>query len=541
MKKKLIEKLSKKIFSDPGLRISKEKAKEIIDILYTMDLDATALQSVIYRLESYIYDSMLADIIDSLDKTKLEEVVKQIAVEIMNPCFSPEECAKQNDYAETKVAWLFSAFWEWKQFAAGDMVDIQIMREGTWNHPNYWEIEIDSDTIRSVKKNFDENKRGIELAVDENHEDDHKALWRFRELYIVWDGLFAKIELTVMWAELLSAWAYKYFSPEIIFKKVDEETGEVIENLLVGGAFTNRPFFKLMDPIMANEVAGQTPKKDDWNDSNQYLFIFKQNATMNKFMELVKKFGSAAKLTKDDVEAVKTAFSEIPADDKNARLTATYQNIVDKFEEPAADADEEEKEEDKEEEVKDEEVKEEDKKDEEEKEEDKEEEVKDELDADGNPVVKASEQKEVTIKASELDALKKTQSDYARLVADKRKELIASEVAKLTFSATEKTGIFTAKDSNKIVEFAASLSEVQAKKFFEIMGTAKMDLKKFTEELGSGTATGTKAKANSAAALEEKANAIMSEKGIKKSEAMKLAAKALNFSTEDENKEDEVV
>jgi hypothetical protein len=88
-----------------------------------------------------------------------------------------------------------------------------------------------------------------------------------------------------------------------------------------------------MDPIMANEVAGQTPKKNDQSDSNQYLFIFKSNEIMNKFMELVKKFGKADKLSKDDVEAVKTAFAEIPATDKNARLNATYESIIEKFEE----------------------------------------------------------------------------------------------------------------------------------------------------------------------------------------------------------------
>jgi phage I-like protein len=106
-----------------------------------------------------------------------------------------------------------------------------------------------------VKKNFDDNVRKIELAVDENHEPHHKALAWYREL-IVKDGgetLFAKLELTPQGAKLLSEGAYKYFSPEIYFKKQDEETGEVISNLLIGGAFTNRPFFKAMKPLLASE------------------------------------------------------------------------------------------------------------------------------------------------------------------------------------------------------------------------------------------------------------------------------------------------
>ena len=76
------------------------------------------------------------------------------------------------------------------------MVEVQIMRIGKRNHPSYGEIEVTADTLVDVKKNFEENKRGIELAVDENHEDNHKALGWYRELFIVADGLYAKIELT---------------------------------------------------------------------------------------------------------------------------------------------------------------------------------------------------------------------------------------------------------------------------------------------------------------------------------------------------------
>jgi hypothetical protein len=45
------------------------------------------------------------------------------------------------------------------------------------------------------------------LAVDENHEQNHKALWWFQELYQKGKtSLFAKIELTKKGAELLTEW-----------------------------------------------------------------------------------------------------------------------------------------------------------------------------------------------------------------------------------------------------------------------------------------------------------------------------------------------
>lgn len=57
-----------------------------------------------------------------------------------------------------------------KTFAAGDQVEIQIMRTGKWQHPMYGEIDITAAVLSDVKKNFDEEARGIDLAVDENHE-----------------------------------------------------------------------------------------------------------------------------------------------------------------------------------------------------------------------------------------------------------------------------------------------------------------------------------------------------------------------------------
>ena len=145
-------------------------------------------------------------------------------------------------------------FSDGKVFEAGDKVQIQIMRSGKWSHPMYGEINITPEVLTDVKKNFDEQARGIDLAVDENHESNHKALGWFRELTKKGkDSLFATIELTKKGAELLSEGAYKYFSPEIVFNKQDEESGKSIKNLLIGGAFTNRPFFKAMQPLLASE------------------------------------------------------------------------------------------------------------------------------------------------------------------------------------------------------------------------------------------------------------------------------------------------
>ena len=191
---KIPDDVKAKFFSD--ILVSQDKAKEILDLIYDMGLDARDLSYVISRIREYIVHNMLADIIQDMDQDKIKDLITQISVEILNPetaCNAPDQEAYT---ANADVAWFFSAFQEHKTYSAGDMVEVQIMRIGKRNHPSYGEIEVTADTLVDVKKNFEENKRGIELAVDENHEDNHKALGWYRELFIVADGLYAKIELT---------------------------------------------------------------------------------------------------------------------------------------------------------------------------------------------------------------------------------------------------------------------------------------------------------------------------------------------------------
>lgn len=224
------------IFSEK--KISKETADTISETLYNKGLDAKSLDRVIWRLEDYIRKEKMASIFDLLTSQEIEQVIDEMIAE-------DNEWKTKGLTAETGstlsranfTAWGFSEFAEGDKTAkkAGDIVDIQIMRTGKWNHPAYGEFEVTADTLKQVKENFDNNLRGIKLAVDENHEPNHKALAWYTELYQVTENdLFAKLELTQKGADLLNEGAYKYFSPEIVFYKIDEETGKPITNMLVG-------------------------------------------------------------------------------------------------------------------------------------------------------------------------------------------------------------------------------------------------------------------------------------------------------------------
>lgn len=329
-------------------------------------------------------------------------------------------------------AWIFSQI-EFQEFKAWQNVKIQIMRVWKRDHPQYWEININKQTIEDVKRNFDENRRGIEIAIDENHEPDHKALWWVRSLESNWwNSLYANIELTPFWAEKLSKWQYKYFSPEIIFYKTDEETGEEIKNLLVGGAFTNRPFFKSMQSLMASEVADQIP--DVNNIAYQNILLFNTKNYMEKILSMIASFWENYELTKEEKAELSKLFSELPKDEQTEELKALIDDATKEDEVIVEEKKQEEIVETKEDEK----------------------------------VIEASE-KTISISEQQFSEFTKMKENYTKLIKEAKQAKLEKAVNWLKFSESNKIWIVLPKNSKKIVDFAMSLSETQSTDFLDIL------------------------------------------------------------------------
>lgn len=404
-----------KIFAEV---IDKAFAKKLLDFLYEKDLDASKFDQLLRNIHNYFMKNKYWKQVKWLTDEELEEIY-------MTHMSINEGCVKE--YSE-KTMWSFSEIAEFKDMEEGQKVDIQIARAWKWNHPMYWKIEMSEQDLKEMKKNYDTNQRGIDLAIDENHEPNHKALGWIKDVYLKGKGeLFATIELTKMGAELLSKGAYKYFSPEIIFNKKDEETWKTIKNLLVGGAFTNRPFFKAMQALMANE--------ENSNQIPNNILYFNTSRPMKTILELLAKFAEAQKLSKEERELLTAQFSELSEEDKTDDLKAAVSEAT-QFNE----------------------------------------EVVPEVVPEVTPEVKEEEKKEefkegeeVTIKASELSYLRNIASQAAGLIQDKRKSDITNKVNGMKFSESNKVGIVLPKVVNEVVEFAFSLDEDKSTKFFSIL------------------------------------------------------------------------
>lgn len=471
-----------KFASDTG--ISEKLAKRILALVYEKDLSAEDFNGVLWRLRDWFIKNKLPELIEKLKDEDIEGVIDELiadrarwatAVPYNVACAeTPEELAEAfNSIGAPEAVWFFTSLdfsdRKGKKFKAGDTVRIQIMRTGKWNHPMYGEVKVTKKTIRDVVKNFQNRERGVDLAVDENHEPDHKALAWFKDLVTENDDndLFADVELTKKGADLLNEGAYKYFSPEIVFHKEDEETGKPQRNLLIGGAFTNRPFFKNMKPLMASEdaAAGEQSGSDSAK-ANQAIFLSKPHA-MKKFLEVAARLVEKNKINASEKSELEQAYNELPKEDRSDDINKAFAELLAKFDEeggtppaPAAPAPAPEGQ------------KPEEKKEGEEEEGEEDETETEEVQAtEGLEGVSMNEDGtyKVVDPVAFSESLKRQQKKFAEMAREAAVAACEKSLAPLVFSEKRPTKVVLPAQKKTIVEFAASLDEAKRSKFFSIL------------------------------------------------------------------------
>ena len=126
-----------------------------------------------------------------------------------------------------------------------------------FSHPRYGNINFDRKTAEEMVAHFNNRVYQEHIPVDAEHQTKLSgALGYYRELRVRPDGAVeARIELTDRGKAAIANGGFRYFSPEFYRSWEDPATGQSYSNLLVGGAFTSRPFFKdqHLAPLAANE------------------------------------------------------------------------------------------------------------------------------------------------------------------------------------------------------------------------------------------------------------------------------------------------
>ena len=138
---------------------------------------------------------------------------------------------------------------------ANAVTEIQIMPFGRYNHPVHGELVFDATRAEQFAYNINNRVRKTDLDIDYDHKKyDGRAAGWIKRGTVKPDGLYATIEWTEPAYQSLKKGEYRYFSPEFMFNWTDPKDNVTYENVLSGGALTNRPFLKDIKPINLGEI-----------------------------------------------------------------------------------------------------------------------------------------------------------------------------------------------------------------------------------------------------------------------------------------------
>jgi hypothetical protein len=141
------------------------------------------------------------------------------------------------DYSPNNVTWL------------------QALPLGTYQHPRYGELKITPDKVSNLAKSFKDNVREIDIDVDYDHKQHTgKAAGWVKDAEARTDGLWVAVQWTEDAYASLKKGEYKYFSSEFDDVWTHPKTKQKHQDVLFGGAITNRPFVKDILPINLTEV-----------------------------------------------------------------------------------------------------------------------------------------------------------------------------------------------------------------------------------------------------------------------------------------------
>ena len=130
---------------------------------------------------------------------------------------------------------------------------------GDYVHPKSGPFTLTADTLAEYADDI--NARGAQISVDRDHsfikgQGSKAAGWFVPETARVEDGgVFAEVEWTPTAATEIRNREYRFISPEFSFGHKDLHGHSIPEPKLHAASLTNRPFFTVMEPIAAEDLA----------------------------------------------------------------------------------------------------------------------------------------------------------------------------------------------------------------------------------------------------------------------------------------------
>lgn len=366
--------------------------------------------------------------------------------------------------------------------------EVEILSTAKQTDVRYGDFSFSKNELEEMAKNFNEDVVGTEIAVDENHDPNHRALaWLAPGSMRVGPSvklsgqhsLFVKLERpTPDGRSYLAHGTYRYFSVEVQrqFDRVKDGVKKIFSNVIRGLALTNRPVIKDLAPT--------------FNEQN--ISINHTNAmTIEAFKLFSGSLLSKVNLSEADVTTLKTLSEELPDADKPAA-----QEDIDEAEKKVKEAKEAE-------EAK---------------------QADDTAEAEAKKALAEAAGK-TSFSLSEVQALvKEAIREPMRVLNESldasRTNLLSSQVDALMLSENNSVG-FKPDAKSKVLDFVKKLSDPLAKEYFELHSgiTASVDFNEYGS--GSGNSEFSESKPeNATQKLVKLAESISKEENIDLSEAM---------------------
>lgn len=203
---------------------------------------------------------------------------------------------------------------------------VQILRTGSFFHPEYGNLIITDSQLEQMINNFSEKVRGVDLAIDYSHEAEKEAAGWIEELYLQdsQDGkkeLWARVKWTPTGKQNLIDRKYRYLSADFTFNYIHNESLKEFGPTLFGAGLTNRPVIKDMAPVIElSEGEAKMDEKDKMIEAlkAQVADLMKQKEGYDAEMGAMK-----AKLGEYEVAAKKSDEDKVAAEAKLAEMKKT--------------------------------------------------------------------------------------------------------------------------------------------------------------------------------------------------------------------------
>lgn len=185
---------------------------------------------------------------------------------------------------------------------------IQAMPLGVYEHPKFGTIDVTPERVQRYAENVKNNVRTTQLDIDYDHKQygGDAAGWVKDAENRGADGLWLLVDWTKKAYQSIKDKAYRYFSAEYDDQWTHPKSGVVYQDVIYGGALTNRPFLKDIMPINLSEVFANVttvPTKSDEGGSTM---------KPEQVKSLAVKLGLSENATEEDVLAGLESFSFAP-------------------------------------------------------------------------------------------------------------------------------------------------------------------------------------------------------------------------------------